>query len=86
MLFPSWDGEKERRIVDFRGTLNPVAMRAGVAAGSVTPQMLRHTYCSARLQTLDRGEPVSVDTVRGSGTSAGTTQGSSQARAVENPA
>jgi len=26
--------------------------------------MFRHTYCSARLQTLDRGAPVSTDTVR----------------------
>jgi integrase len=25
--------------------------------------MLRHTYCAARLQTLDRGEPISVWTV-----------------------
>ncbi len=64
MLFPSWDGEQERRILDFRGTLNRVAVRAGMPLGSVTPKMFRHTYCSARLQTLDRGEPVSVDTVR----------------------
>lgn len=64
MLFPAWDGERERRILDFRGTLNRVAVRAGLAAGSVTPKMFRHTYCSARLQTMDRGEPVSVDTVR----------------------
>lgn len=64
MLFPAWDGEQERRIVDFRGTFNRVLVRAGRAAGSVTPKALRHTYCSARLQTLDRGEPVSVDTVR----------------------
>jgi len=26
--------------------------------------MFRHTYCAARLQTLDRGAPVAVDTVR----------------------
>jgi integrase len=25
--------------------------------------MLRHTYCAARLQTLDRGAPVSIYTV-----------------------
>jgi integrase len=30
----------------------------------VRTRMFRHTYCSARLQTLDRGEPVSPFTVR----------------------
>lgn len=29
----------------------------------VRPHMLRHTYCAARLQTLDRGAPVSLFTV-----------------------
>jgi len=29
----------------------------------IRPHMLRHTYCAARLQTLDRGEPVSQFTV-----------------------
>jgi integrase len=28
------------------------------------PKMFRHTWCSARLQTLDHGAPVSTDTVR----------------------
>jgi integrase len=29
----------------------------------IRPHMLRHTYCAARLQTLDRGAPVSLFTV-----------------------
>jgi integrase len=31
---------------------------------SIRTRILRHTYCSARLQALDRGEPVSTYTVR----------------------
>jgi len=31
---------------------------------SIRTRIFRHTYCSARLQTLDRGEPVSTYTVR----------------------
>ena len=31
--------------------------------GTVRSKMFRHTYCSARLQTLDRGAPVSPYTV-----------------------
>jgi integrase len=30
----------------------------------IRTRIFRHTYCSARLQTLDRGEPVSTYTVR----------------------
>ncbi|MBP6670168.1 MAG: site-specific integrase [Gemmatimonadales bacterium] len=32
--------------------------------GTIRSKMFRHTYCAARLQTLDRGAPVAVDTVR----------------------
>ena len=31
--------------------------------GTLTSKMFRHTYCAARLQTLDRGAPVSLYTV-----------------------
>lgn len=31
---------------------------------SIRTRIFRHTYCAARLQTLDRGEPVSTYTVR----------------------
>ena len=40
-----------------------VAARIGHKQGEVTPYTLRHTYCSARLQTLDQGAPVSPFTV-----------------------
>jgi integrase len=34
-----------------------------VKRGTVRSKMFRHTYCSARLQTLDQGAPVSIYTV-----------------------
>jgi hypothetical protein len=40
-----------------------VARRAGVPAGELRSKVFRHTYCAARLQTLDRGAPVSLYTV-----------------------
>ncbi len=38
-------------------------MRAGWKAGELTPKIFRHTYASARLQTMDHGAPVSIFTV-----------------------
>jgi hypothetical protein len=38
-------------------------MRAGWNKGEIRSKMFRHTYCSARLQTLDGGAPVSPFTV-----------------------
>jgi integrase len=38
-------------------------VRAGWNAGEIRSKMFRHTYCAARLQTLDQGAPVSVYTV-----------------------
>jgi hypothetical protein len=32
--------------------------------GTVRTKTFRHTWCSARLQSLDKGAPVSTDTVR----------------------
>jgi len=63
LLFPAWEGRTERRLGDFRKTLSAVTALAGLP-GEITSKVFRHTYCSARLQTLDRGEPVSVDLVR----------------------
>jgi len=40
-----------------------VAKRAGWDAGAIRSKMFRHTYCAARLQTLDGGAPVGVYTV-----------------------
>ena len=51
-------------IRDWRGLLNRIAVRArGLKAGEIRSKMFRHTYCAARLQTLDGGAPVSVFTV-----------------------
>jgi integrase len=60
LLFPGVEG---RMITDFRKVLDVVAKMAGWKAGAIGSKMFRHTYCSARLQTLDRGAPVSVYTV-----------------------
>ncbi len=40
-----------------------MAKRAGLGAGELRSKAFRHTYCAARLQTLDRGAPVSIYTV-----------------------
>jgi len=53
----------ESLITDFRKALDVVAMRAGWSKGEIRSKMFRHTYCSARLQTLDGGAPVPPFTV-----------------------
>ena len=40
-----------------------MAGRCGWDKGEIRSKMFRHTYCSARLQTLDGGAPVSEFTV-----------------------
>lgn len=50
-------------IVDFRVQLDTIAERAGWAGGDIRSKVFRHTYCSARLQTLDGDAPVSPFTV-----------------------
>ncbi len=50
-------------LTDFRKLLDAVGARAGWKAGEIRSKMFRHTYCAARLQTLDGGEPVSTYTV-----------------------
>lgn len=63
LLFPSFRTGTETMLTDFRKLLDAVAVRAGWKAGEITPKMFRHTYASARLQTMDRGAPVSIFTV-----------------------
>lgn len=63
LLFPSYRTGKEAMLTDFRKLLRAVATRAGWCAREITSKMFRHTYCAARLQTLDAGAPVSVFTV-----------------------
>ena len=48
---------------DFRKAL-ALAVTGAEISGAVTPKAFRHTYCSARLQTTDKGAPVALDTVR----------------------
>jgi len=63
LLFPSARGEKEGLIRDIRKALDIVAKRAGWKDGEIRSKMFRHTYCAARLQTVDQGAPVSPFTV-----------------------
>jgi integrase len=48
---------------DFRKPLDEIAEKVGWKAGEIRSKMFRHTYCAARLQTLDHGAPVSPFTV-----------------------
>ena len=64
LLVPSWTARgEERRLRDIHRLLDRVAARAGLGAGELRSKAFRHTYCAARLQTLDRGAPVSIYTV-----------------------
>jgi integrase len=60
LLFPS---ETSGMLKDWRKVLDAVAKRAGWKAGEIRSKQFRHTYCAARLQTLDHGAPVSVFSV-----------------------
>jgi integrase len=63
LLFPSpWSAE-ERMLSDVRKLLDRVAIRAGLRPGDLRTKAFRHTYCAARLQTLDQGASVSTYTV-----------------------
>lgn len=63
LLFPSYRTGQEAMLTDFRKLLDAIAERAGWQPGEIRSKMFRHTYCAARLQTLDQGAPVSVFTV-----------------------
>lgn len=54
----------DRPITDLRRVLDKIAVKAGWAPGEIRTRRFRHTYCAARLQTLDRGAPVSPFTVQ----------------------
>jgi integrase len=83
LLFPRYEGGRERLVTNFDKALDQVAIAVGfweevrtatgevvknkagepVRRGTVRTKAFRHTYCSTRLQTLDRGAPVSIYTV-----------------------
>jgi integrase len=62
LLFPSpvQDGAM---VVELRKQLDAVAERAGWKSGEIRTKAFRHTYCAARLQTLDGAAPISPFTV-----------------------
>ena len=55
--------DREASLTDLRDLLDRVAVRAGWRAGEIRTRVFRVTYVTARLQTLDRGAPVSPWTV-----------------------
>jgi integrase len=63
LLFPSLATGKEVMLQEPRKLVDRTALRAGWQPGEIRSKMLRHTYCAARLQTLDRGAPISPYTV-----------------------
>ena len=63
LLFPSPRAKGNAMVTDFRKALDAVAERAGWKEGDIRSKAFRHTYCAARLQTLDQGAPVSMFTV-----------------------
>ncbi len=63
LLFPSYRTGSEAMLRDARKLLDAVAARVGHRPRELNLYVFRHTYCAARLQTLDRGAPVSEFTV-----------------------
>jgi integrase len=63
LLFPSFVTGTEAMLVDVRKLIDRIAVRAGWKAGELGTRVFRHTFTAARLQTLDRGAPVSLYTV-----------------------
>src|SRR3989441_13255668 len=59
LLFPSLRTGREAMITDCRKLLDAIAARVGYQPRELNLYVFRHTYCAARLQTLDRGAPVS---------------------------
>ena len=63
LLFPSYRTGEEAMLTDCRKLLDAVSARVGFADREVNLYDFRHTYCAARLQTLDGDAPVSPYTV-----------------------
>ncbi len=63
LLFPSFRTGQETLLQHPHWIVTAVAACIGSAPGEITPYTLRHTYCAARLQTLDHAAPVSPFTV-----------------------
>ncbi len=63
LLFPSFKTGREAMLTHARKSLDDVAGRAGYQPRELNVYVFRHTYCAARLQTLDGGALVSAFTV-----------------------
>jgi len=63
LLFPSYRTGHEAMLTDVRKMIDAVAKRAGWKARELNLYTFRHTYCAARLQTLDGEAPVATYTV-----------------------
>ena len=63
LLFPSFASGQEAPLRETRRLLDRIAGRIGWKRGEIRHRLFRHTYCAARLQTLDYGAPVSLYTV-----------------------
>jgi integrase len=63
LLFPSYATGEEGMLTDMRKVLDAIGKRVGFKAGDLRLYQFRHTYCAARLQTLDGDAPVSPYTV-----------------------
>jgi integrase len=63
LLFPAFVDGSEQMLTDVRKLVDRLAERAAWSRGEIRTRMFRHSYCAARLQTLDAGAPVSIYTV-----------------------
>lgn len=64
LLFPAPRlTDRQAPVTDLRDMLDRVAKRVGCQRGEIRTRIFRVTYATARLQTLDRGAPVSPWTV-----------------------
>ncbi|HYS19739.1 MAG TPA: tyrosine-type recombinase/integrase, partial [Gemmatimonadales bacterium] len=63
LLFPSYRTGAQAMVRELSRLLDRLAERAGWRAGEIRSRMFRHSYCAARLQTVDQGAPVSTYTV-----------------------
>lgn len=61
LLFPS--PRTGGLITDIRKAVDEVTEAVSLGRGNIRPYAFRHTYAAARLQTLDKGAPVSIYTV-----------------------
>lgn len=69
LLFPAEVGprkaatDEEKMFTNLHKVLDTLAEKAGLGERTIRTKVFRHTYCAARLQTLDNGHPVAKWTV-----------------------